>query len=227
MGINRDDNHDDDDDEYASRRGGESDRFGDESLRFEVPGLSPLIFSKKSDTEDQWACLAVETHDYTNQPRWKNWQNAYRRYARLETVLAAACFEWDKYQQLGKKYVEQQERGAREAEAEERREAASWERSEAKREEEKAEEQALFDALKNDPAAVALMKAFLFIQQERSGFEAQINDANDSIVSMEGFWSRQAEDADRRARDKDSRISDLQNDLDDAQSEIKTMKRSW
>jgi len=99
---------------------------------------------------------------------------------------------------------------------------------------EKEEDEQLFDALKNDKVAVLLLKAFLAIRQERSAFESEVSEANDSFYSMESFLSseaadlrRQAENADRRAREEADRARDLSNELDDAEAKLKKANRGW
>ena len=120
------------------------------------------------------------------------------------------------------------------AEREAKREEEADARRAAEREQEKSEERELFNLFKDDAVAINLMKAFMMINQERSMFEAQINDANETMYSIEERWTRRAEDlrrqandAQRRADEERDRVSSLQSDLDDAENKLKKTQRGW
>ena len=76
-----------------------------------------------------------------------------------------------------------------------------------------------------------MLKAFVFLRDERSTFEQRLQDADETMSSIENRWSnraeelrRQADDADRRAEDERRR---LQDDLDDAEAKLKKAERGW
>ena len=58
------------------------------------------------------------------------------------------------------------------------------------REREKAEEDLLLDTIKKDPIATLFLKAFVLVQQERSGFMAEIENTNNAAESIEYRISR-------------------------------------
>jgi len=101
----------------------------------------------------------------------------------------------------------------------------------AKQEQANQEDLMLFNLIKDDEIAVLLIKAFLAIRQERSMFESQVNDANETMYSIENRWlekaaelRRQADNAERRASEEKYR---LESDLSDAEEKLKKAKRAW
>ena len=99
------------------------------------------------------------------------------------------------------------------------------------REREKAEEDRLLDTIKKDPIATLFLKAFVLVQQERSGFMAEIENTNCAAESIEHRISekleiskRQVEDARREAEDERRKKEDLQGELEKAE---KKAKRGW
>lgn len=107
-----------------------------------------------------------------------------------------------------------------------------------KQEKEKAhqvsEEQALFDAIKNDPIAIHMLKAFILLRDERSAFEQRLEEMGEEMYSIENHYSRkaadlrrQADEAERRASEKESNLRSLQNDLDDTEEKLKKAQRGW
>jgi hypothetical protein len=215
-------------------------------LLFSVPGLSKIKLSSRDKT---WKCeYAYESKQYwdgeehiwtepaINFPRDHGWDKD------LEYTLALAHKQMVEYQ----RFVEEYEAGEKER-------AEQWKKEQEKRQEEKArmeanfaagqrekqaaeqaerdEANALFDAIKDDPIAVHMLKAFVFLRDERSTFEQRLEQADEAIYSIENRWSnraaelrRQADEADRRAEDERRR---LQDDLDDAEKKLKKAERGW
>jgi hypothetical protein len=94
-----------------------------------------------------------------------------------------------------------------------------------------SEEKALFDAIKNDPIAVHMLKAFVLLRDERSAFEQCIEEMGDEMYGMEDRWSRKASDLRRQAEDAQRRADDdrrrLESDLDDAEAKLKKAQQGW
>ena len=205
-------------------------------LYFSVPGLAKIVFNPK---DNQWRCeTSGWHHDYgdADQPylhftNSSNWRND------VEYVVGRAQQEMREYEEYMTQYAVLQEERARQAERDlqdqadrEAQDNLIAVRYELKQQEEKREEQALLDILKSDPIAIAMLKVFVLLRDERSTFEARIAEADDQISSSEYYWSnkaselrRQADDAQRRADDERSRI---QSDLDDAEAKLKKAQQS-
>jgi hypothetical protein len=94
-----------------------------------------------------------------------------------------------------------------------------------------AEETALFNAIKDDPIAIHMLKAFVLLCDERNAFEQRINEMDEFMFGIEERWSRRAADLRRQAEDIERRAQDeqyrLQSDLDDAESKLKKAQRGW
>jgi hypothetical protein len=156
----------------------------------------------------------------------------------LDYVLYEAQAQMEQYRQYLDEYARQHEEIVRRWEKAQQDQAerdaqdnVAAIRDELKHQEEQREEQVLLDILQHDPVAMAMLKAFVLIHQERSSLTAQIDDANNSLYSMEEHWSRkavelrrQAEEAQRHAEEERWR---LQSDLDDAESKLKKAQRGW
>ena len=226
-------NTDSTDDDLAITYGQEGEKRNPNStLLFNVPGLSPLVYEPKNG---QWACMKAQyKNDVNDDVEWMDWWNAYLRYERLESVLGQAMLEYERYESLQVQCEERKAIRERAWQEEQVAESAIWMQTKEEKRQEQAEDQELFEAVKDDPVAVHLLKAFLSIRQERSMFEAQVADANNSMYSMDERWSRkaaelrrQADDAQRRAEEERNRASSIEDDLDDAQKKIKKMERGW
>lgn len=204
-------------------------------LEFNVPGLAPIamIFSINKDEEavfESWMVAGVDTFEWDSETDlYKKAGFSFRegRYERkkadktnLKQVLWAA-------KDCAKEKEERQIRLDQET--------VRYQIREEKRKQEDArqvaEEEALFKAIKNDPVAIQMLKAFILLRDERSIFEQRIEEMGEEMYGMENRWSRkaadlrrQADEAERRARDEQSR---LQSDLDDAEAELKKAKRGW
>lgn len=214
------------------------DRVENCSLYFSIPGLSEIEFSPKNN---HWrsAYARWNEDDDESQPGFSFRDRYWKR--DLEEVLCQAA-EAQKIHEENSLRAEQMQLRASERSAERvrlhsEREAQEAEReslAEARREKKKSEEQALFDAIKNDDIAIHLLKAFVLLRDERSLFEERLYEADEQMSSIEHRWSRRAEElqrqadsAKRRAEQESDRAGDLANDLDDAQAELKKAKRGW
>lgn len=203
------------------------------SLCFDVPGLAPILFDAE---KNRWKTpFAV----------WDQWEDSKPHFSYnsqwfddLQRVLLDAEETQQNLEELERQYSEkmisksQYSEGAakREQESETRR-AAEHAAEQAVRE---SEERILFNLFKDDPVAMNLMKAFLMINQERTTFNAQLEDANETMYSIEQRWTRRAEDlrrqaehAQRMADEERDRASNLQYDLDDAEGKLKKAQRGW
>jgi hypothetical protein len=105
------------------------------------------------------------------------------------------------------------------------------EQFEAERQRQKSEEQALFDAIKSDAIAVNLLKAFVLLRDERSHFETRLQEADETMYSIEDRWTRKATELRRQADEFQRRAEDerhrLESDLDDAEAKLKKVERGW
>ncbi len=205
------------------------DRLETIDLHFSIPGLAPIEFAPNIN---QWRCAsALWNRNYEQSEPYLEFCNSSFWDSDLEFVLGEAQAQMNEYQESLKQYAVEQEERARRAERDLQDEADRQARDnltairiELRHQEEKAEEQILLDMLKSDPVAIAMLKAYMMLQQERNSFTAQIEDANNSLYSMEDYWSRkavelrrQADDAQRHAEDERLR---LQSDLDDAEAKL-------
>lgn len=201
-------------------------------MQFHIPGLAPIQFNGI----DNWrsAEAYMKRREYgPNVPGLEFTNGCYWR-SDLEFTLSEAQ---DKLKRFAEMQNEYQEKNASElgyAEQSARREEEVAARRAAEQVVKETEERELFNVFKDDPVAINLMKAFLMINQERSTFNARIEDANETMYSMEERWSRraeelrrQADEAQRRADEERDRASSLQYDLDDAESKLKKSQRGW
>jgi hypothetical protein len=218
------------------RIGGGWDRVENISLYFSIPGLANIQFDP---IRGQWR---------TERAGWKKQYNDAQPYLHfgnnsywesdVEFVLRTAQGEMREYLGYVAEHAAEQEERARRAEAELRLDE-QWKtqraeedlRNELKRQQEQSEEQALFDAIKDDAIAIYMLKAFVLLRDERSTFEQRLSEADETMYSIEERWSRkaadlrrQADDAQRRADDEKARI---QSDLEDAEAKLKKTQRGW
>jgi len=202
-------------------------------LRFDVPGLAPIMYS---DHKKAWKTSYSHYNEYSedSKPEFSfrdtNWEDdfAYVLYQaeKHNREFDADMRRWAELQANRLKLYEQ-----REQEEKEREDQAieSGRQHKLREEKQKAEQQYLFDAIKSDPVAIHFLKAFVLLRDERSYFEERLYDADETISSIENRWShraeelrRQAADADRRAEDERSR---LQSDLYDAEDKLKKAEK--
>lgn len=210
------------------------DRVENLDLFFSIPGLAAIAFDPQ---KANWRAMRANwSPSWDEEPRLEFTNNSYWR-SDLEYTLIEAHQAQEEYNQYLHQYAEQREERARRAEKylqEEAQQAAREGEAQIQKEleqaQEKAEEQALFDAIKHDDIAIHLLKAFVLLRDERSGFEQRIYEMDETMYSIENRWSRraeelhrQADEAQRRAEDERSR---LQSDLEDAEAELKKAQRS-
>jgi len=209
--------------------------MSDLDLIFHIPGLAPIKFRFDLDQ-----CKWCSAQSYTN---WREYgpelpklgfnNNSYFR-SDLEFILIEAEQELESFVLAQQEYQEK----IAQVQFHEEQEAKRQEEIDARRASEQTirdtEERELFNVFKDDPVAIHLLKAFLMIHQERGMFESQIEDANETMYSIEERWSRRAEDlrrqandAQRRAEEEHDRVRDIQNDLDDAEAKLKKAQRGW
>lgn len=218
------------DDGDLERIGQGYNNLSDIKLYFTIPGLAQIQLKAK---EWNWRSATARIRYDTNEPELSFGKDSYWR-SDFEYTLVEAEEQMKQYLVFLEDASKRREQERLRHENEERREYEKTIVSDAREEVEEIEEQELFIALKDDQVAVLLMKAFQTIRQERSAFEQMVENANDSMYSMEEHWSRkaadlrrQADDADRRAAQEQSRASDLENDLDDAKKQLKKSERGF
>ena len=215
-------------------------------LYFAIPGLANILFApnaKESAWKYQTASPYEQKYGYDGdtihiEPSLNFSDRQYGWTDDLDYALGCAHAELQKYQKYVAEYAVQQEEIAREAaqrEAEsakkEMRNQEAQARRDLEQQQEQTEEQALFEAIKSDPIALNMLKAFVLLRDERSSFQEQLENADWTIYNMEDRHSRraaelrrQADEAERRAEDDRRR---LQDDLDDAEAKLKKAERGW
>jgi hypothetical protein len=213
-------------------------------LYFAIPGLAKILFApnaKESPWKYQTASPYEQRYSYDGdtihiEPSLSFSDSQYGWTDDLDYALGCAHAELQKYQKYVEEYAAEREEIAREAE---QREADSAEKEarnqeaqalrELEQQQEQAEEQALFEAIKSDPIALNMLKAFVLLRDERSHFESRLESADEAIYSVENRWSRRAEELRRQADEADRRAEDdrrrLQDDLDDAEAKLKKAER--
>jgi hypothetical protein len=212
------------------------DRVEGIDLYISIPGLATIIFDPQ---KGQYRSAVAHWHNasWEEEPRIVFGNSSYWRND-LEYTLIEAQREFQEYQKDLAQFAIAREEKAREwarrdeyEKAAEARAAEAAAKREIEQAKEKAEEQALFEALKGDPIAMHLLKAFILLRDERSTFEQQIYAADEAAYSIENRWSRKAEElrrqaaeAERRAEDEKSR---LQSDLDEIEAKLKKSQRGW
>lgn len=224
-------------DDNDLRNIGERNQLEIGELQFHIPGLAPIQFKLEKVKETEPITLKWRSAQaYTD---WREYGPAVPRlgfnnssYWRedLEFVLVEAKKQLDEFEALTAEFKKQHEEESSRAEQQLKREEEADVHRVAERQEKESEELQLFNQIKNDPVVLTLLRAFQMINQERSVFASQIEDANESLYSMEEFWSRksadlrrQADDAQRRAEEERYR---LQSDLNDAEDKLsQTQKR--
>jgi hypothetical protein len=222
---------------FGERTGGRNEAWYEKTLEFQVPGLAPIamVFTGviRDDEEPKlahWIVAGVSESDWDEDADLckkavfsldnNHADGAPAKETNIRKVLwvAKKSFEDKESRQieLDQAIVRKHKRNEMRAQ------------KEAKK---ISEEQALFDAIKNDPVAVHMLKAFILLRDERSAFEQRLEEMGDEMYGMENRWSykaaelrRQADDAQRRANDE---LRRLENDLDDAESKLKKVQRGW
>ena len=215
------------------------DRVENINLYFHIPGLSQIQFDPK---KNQWRAAEARqgtapSYGEDGSEPYMGFHDAYWK-SDLEYVLVRAKAEYLDYQGCVDLFaswkIDAQQRAAQYLEEEKRREereaeADLW--NEVQHKQEQAEEEALFNAIKNDPIAIHMLKAFVLLRDERSTFEQQLYEADESMSSIESRWSRRAEELRRQADDAQRRADDekarIQSDLDDAEDKLKKVQRGW
>jgi hypothetical protein len=215
-------------------------------LYFEIPGLAKILFApqaKDSPWKYQTASPYEQKYSYDGdtihmEPSLNFSDRQYGWTDDLDYALGCAQAELQKYQKYVAEYAAQQEEIAKEAKQREadaaKKETRNQEaqaRRDLEQQQEQTEERALFEAIKSDPIALNMLKAFVLLRDERSSFQEQLENADWTIYNMEERHSRratelrrQADEAERRALDEHSR---LQSDLDDAEAKLKKAERGW
>lgn len=202
-------------------------------LEFQIPGLAPflMLFNNMGDDSkpDGWKVAGVveiewdEDLDVLRRAGFSFREiNAHKVSpdSELRVALRVAKLQEDervhKQEELDKKYQEAIRRAEKRKQEERQREF---------------EDLSLFEAIKNDPIAINMLKAFVLLRDERSEFEMRLAEADETMCSMEDRWSskaaelrRAADEYQRRAEDEKHR---LQSDLDDAEEKLKKAQRSW
>lgn len=218
------------------------DRVENYDLHFSVPGLATIVFDPRKNTwKSQYANWSPSWDD---EPRLQFGDGSYWN-DDLDYILGVAQKARREYEDYQAQYAAQQEEQAKESERrdqmDQKVDAEIATRREQETAKEQSEEQALFDAIKSDPIAIHLLKAFVLLRDERGHFEQRLYEADESLYSVEDRWSRkaadlrrqadesqrQADESQRRAEEERYRVSSLQNDLDDAESKLKKVQRGW
>jgi hypothetical protein len=201
-------------------------------LVFHIPGLAPIQFNSESNNwraaqaYEEWnGDWSTPTIKFNNSSYWRT---------DLEYTLIEAEQEMQNYDELQARYEMRKMEAQISAAEDSQREQESEHKQEGNLLQEKTEAETLFAIFKDDPVAVNLLKAFLMIRQERTIFEAQLEDANSSLYSMEEHWTRKAADlrrqadaAERRASEEFNRANDLEDDLSKANKKVKESQRGW
>jgi len=204
-------------------------------LFFDIPGLAQIAFDPQ---KDQWRAQSANWFPtWNSEPHLEFTNSSYWR-STIEVVLIEAQHALEEYQEYLAQYAEQKEERARQAEEYARKQQANEDyqreteiRNELKQAKQMAEEQVLLDELRSDSVAMAMLKALVMIRQERATFEAQLEDANNSLYSMEEHWSRKARELRRQAEETQRHAEDekyrLQDDLNDKEAKLKKAERGW
>lgn len=215
-------------------------------LFFAIPGLAKILFApeaKESPWRYQTASPSEQKYGYDGdvihvEPSLSFETGGYGWTDDIDYALGCAHAQLQKYQKYLDEYIAKQEEIAREAEqraADSAKKEARTQEAQARRDleqqQEQAEEQALFEAIKADPIAIHLLKAFVLLRDERSEFESRLESADEAIYSIENRYSRRAEELRRQADEVERRANDersrLQSDLDDVEAKLKKAERGW
>lgn len=203
------------------------------TLVFRIPGLAPIQFEP-----NRWRSAGVYfKHNYeygdSDKPTLAFTNGSYWR-TDLEFTLGEAEMNFNEFSAKMAEYNQKLEDAQICAEQQEERDADANARHVTEQAASESEERILFNLFKDDPVAISLMKAFLMINQERTTFNTQLEDANETMYSIEQRWThraedlrRQAEHAQRMADEERDRVSSLQSDLDDAEGKLKKAQRGW
>ena len=200
-------------------------------LTFKIPGLAQIQFKDKNWRSETcgWNRGYEDSEPYIHFGN-SSWRSS------LESTLVIAKTEMEEHENNLIEYEAEKARALKrstaEAEWEEKISQKIDEEKEQKRAAELAEEEALLQALKNDPVAIHMLKAFVLLRDERGAFEQRLEEMGEEVYSIENHYSRkaadlrrQADEAERRASEKESSLRSLQNDLDDAEEKLKKAQR--
>ena len=212
-------------------------------LEFHIPGLAPIQFQREKirgaeNFVNQWRSANVyfEHHydyGYSDKPTLA-FTNSSSWRTDLEFVFGEAEMNFSEFASKMAEYNQRLEDSRIREEQQEESDVKANVIHAAEQAARESEERILFNLFKDDPVAINLMKAFLMINQERTAFNAQLEDANETVYSIEQRWIRRAEDlrrqaehAQRMADEERNRVSSLQSDLDDAEGKLKKAQRGW
>jgi hypothetical protein len=210
-------------------------------LYFQIPGLAKILFAPQAK-EIAWKYQTASPYEQRYgfdgeairiEPSLNFSERQYDWTDDLDYALGCAHAELQKYQKFVEEYATKQEEISK---LDEQRKVMDQAREakeafvDAQREREQTEEQqALFNAIKGDPIALHLLKAFVLLRDERSTFEYQLENSDSALYNMEERRSRKAADLRRQAEEAERRAEDeryrLQSDLDDAEAKLKKAAR--
>jgi hypothetical protein len=207
---------------------GRTENMPDYDLRFDVPGLAPVVFNHSRNV---WGHATIDDSHYEIEPKWAMYFNALRRSETLEMTLLSARHEAVKMQAAMRKYQSDLEREEKFRKAEELSDAISYAKHEAQVAQEKSEAETLLAMLDQDPTAIIMLRAYVAIRKQHGIYEQLISDAEEAMFSQERRYEskaakfrKQAQDAARQTSEEASRASDLEDDL----AKIKKQsKRGW
>lgn len=214
------------------------DRTENMVLNFDIPDLAGIKFSP---SKNQWRCASAifpRSYEYGLGAPYISFTDSSWWRESLPATLKIAKEVMAEHKENLAKYeldlLEDEKRRVRAEEQEAQRQAEQKKLDalfELKQQKEVSEQDALFDAIKDDAVALNMLRAFVLLRGERSHFETRINELDETLYFVEHDWSRraselrrQADEAQRRADDEKRR---LQSDLDDAESKLRKTKRGW
>ena len=200
------------------------------NLAFKIPGLASIQFCSKDSSWRSAQAHGLQWDD-NREPDISFGNNCYWR-SDLEYVLVEAEDAQKSFVEYQKSYEDRQEQIVKKDAERFDHEAEAEQRADEQIKLEKTEAEQLFEIFKDDPIAIALMKAFLMVHQERSSFQERIYESDQAAYSLKEQLirkaedlRRQAQDAERQAENERSRISDLEDDLSKANKKLKS--QSW
>lgn len=195
-------------------------------LMFSVPGLAPMRLNTKPE-QWVWIVAQIDSGVRSNSAPEYDLKHYGKNFDDLDPALVYAfnmATQFAKQTEEHRKYLDDERRRQEEYQAREEQEVNE---ATTGQEREESEAQALLDALKGDPVAILMLKAYLVIRAERSEFARRVNDMDEAMDCLQDasgrrvdILQRQAKEAKSQAEEERRRADDLQDDLDQAKKAI-------
>ena len=150
------------DDAFAHLYGSGTSVTPDQDLIFEIPGLAPIVWNVR---DQNFACFKAQRNYEVDEAVWADWRNAYLRAPTIPALLVRAKAEFITYEESVRHFELRKQKSYQMSVEREAKEIEEGKKIEAYQEQERNEDARLFEEIKSDPIALAMVKAYLSISR--------------------------------------------------------------